>query len=152
MLSPLSQTDPGVFKFHWLNLVAPVRKPSVYVAVGDIRRPTIFNGFFLVASNAGWTHAREPNWPEVEAASVTDGTVVWDMTEAASLVTITSQTFTITPSGITQTLDSNDDNALTSQVRLDAATADLGTYKILAQIVDSASEEHEQVAFLDVIA
>lgn len=151
MFSPLRKTDPDFFRFHWVDIMAPPRIGRVFVDVGAIKQPTVFRGYFLVCTTAEWTEAREPNFPRVEGALVTDGAVVWTMTKRPVFATISSQTFVITPAGIAQSLPSNNDLELTSTIRLDAVAAAVGKYTVLAAIVDSTGEEHSQTEDFEVI-
>lgn len=46
-------------------------------AVGARVTPTIANGFVYVAIVAGTTAAAQPTWPQIDGATVVDGTATW---------------------------------------------------------------------------
>lgn len=45
--------------------------------IGTVVKPTVFNGFWYEAAQAGTTGGSEPTWPTVEGDTVADGTTVW---------------------------------------------------------------------------
>jgi hypothetical protein len=97
-------------------------------------RPTLPIGFYAECSTAGQSAGREPRWRAEADATVRDGSVIWTMRHPSSITlpTISAATYTITPAGITQS-GAAISGAITT-VKLDASSASLGTYNVVAEI------------------
>ncbi len=74
----------------------PVWASGTY-AVGDVVKPSTFNGLVAKCTTAGTTGTVEPTWPTAAGATVTDGTAVWTMVSNYGLASATLGTadFTI---------------------------------------------------------
>lgn len=92
----LGDTDCGV------ALTPTVWGTAQVIAVGDIRRPTTYNGRRFIATVAGTTHATtEPTWNTTVGGTTTDGTVTWttyqSFVKQGTVATVASQvSFTVT--------------------------------------------------------
>jgi hypothetical protein len=150
MLSPLRRSDPDVFVFRWLDVLAAEWQGGAAYEAADIVRPSIPMGFYAECTTAGQTAAREPRWRAEASATVLDGSVVWTMRAPSSvtLPTITAATYTITPAGITQSGAAISGSVTT--VKLDASAASLGTYKVVAEIT-AGGEDYSLEADIEVI-
>lgn len=149
MFDPLRKSDPDVFEFPWLKFLVPSWEPGEMYTVGDVVRPRAANGFFAQCTIGNESAAREPAWVRESGIVVDDGSVVWLMVAPSevSLPSITSATYTIDPAGITQSLATIDGTKTT--VKLDASGADVGTYRVVAEIV-ADGEDHSQEESLEV--
>jgi hypothetical protein len=74
---------------------------------GDFIRPTRATGFAYECTTAGTAGAREPVWPRVVAATVTDGSVTWTCRAASTngINAITSPSVVSDPTGLTVDVD-----------------------------------------------
>lgn len=152
MFDPLRRSDPDVFEFDWTNFVVPQWQPGTQYVTGAIVRPIAPNGFWAQCATPNQTHAREPAWAKINGASVRDGSVVWTMVEPASITlpTISSVTYDIEPGGITQADPANAIDGMVTRIRLDAVAADLGAYRIIAEVIVDG-EDYSQEQALEVV-
>lgn len=155
MFSPLRQSDPDWFEFDWLeHLTDNWGPPGRRFSQGDVIAPSVPMGYYAECTSViGMCGRKEPGWPEEDAATVVDGSITWTMRApgTVTLPVVASCTYTITPSGISQDDTAVDVEEGVSKVRLDASAADLGTYKIVANMTDSQGEEHTQVQYVTVV-
>lgn len=72
-------------------------------AITQIVKAPRHTGFYYEATTAGETKQNWPDFPRAEAETVTDGSVVWTARHPSSsdLPTISSVTWTVSPSGLT---------------------------------------------------
>lgn len=73
-----ANSNPGVDQIT----VSPVHTVAAWAAsavksVGDIVRPTTYNGYRYKATVAGTTGGAQPTWPTTIGQTVVDGTVTW---------------------------------------------------------------------------
>ena len=148
-LTPLRRSDPDVFEFDWADFLTEPWGIARRHTVGDIVQPTVSMGYYAECSVAGLTAAREPRWRAEEGAIVIDGSASWVMKhpDDVSLPTISAATYTIEPSGITQS-NTAIDGSVTS-VKLDATDASLGKYIITAEIT-AGGEDYSMASELEV--
>jgi hypothetical protein len=152
MFSPLKTTDPDWFEFPWLERLVKRWRPGEIVAIGALRRPAVPHGFMLKCTTAGQTGAREPAWAKTASATVNDGAAVWQMVPwaAPDLPVISSCSYVISPTGISNVGESIDAAALKTFVRLDAAAAIAGDYTVTATMIDSNGEQYVHTEDLEV--
>jgi len=80
-LSPL--VLPTVFDVNATKTFTIVLRPDVWVADtiyyanSSLVVPSVFNGFFYLATNGGTSDATEPTWPCTKDETVNDGCVIW---------------------------------------------------------------------------
>lgn len=65
------------------SILDSVQRASFWVlstafSVGDVILPATKNGHRYRCAQAGTTAATEPTWPTRDAATITDGTVIWE--------------------------------------------------------------------------
>lgn len=48
------------------------------VTAGTLKKPTVSNGHYYRCTTGGTTGGTQPTWPTTSAATVVDGTVVWE--------------------------------------------------------------------------
>lgn len=99
------QKDPAESKPVELNLFrwcANYWRPNEQFSAAESVRPTTPTGFAYQGSG-GTSGAKEPRWPLVLGAVVTDGSIVWTCTAAAAngLNAITAPGGTSDPTGLT---------------------------------------------------
>lgn len=153
MFDPLRRNDPDYFVFDWSARLVSEHIPGKHYATGALVRPRLPTGFLYECTTKGQAAWRPPVWPRTNGATVTDGSAVWTCRtlEAATLASISTVVYTITPTGIAQSDASILADELSSKVRLDASSAGLGTYDLVALMTDSGGEEHELRTELEVI-
>jgi hypothetical protein len=153
MFAPLRQNDPDYFVFDWSALLVSEHTPGKHYSLGALVRPRAPTGFLYECTTKGQTQWRPPVWPRTEGATVTDGSAVWTCRTlaTATLASVSTVVYTITPTGISQSDDSILADELSSRVRLDASAAGLGVYEIAALMTDSGGEEYEIRTELEVI-
>jgi hypothetical protein len=154
MFSALRKTDPDWFIFDWRVRSIREWESGALVVADVIRRPIAAMGLLAKCTTAGQSHAREPSWRAVQAATVQDGSVVWTMVPptGTNIPTISSCVYSITPSGIVQVTDAIDGAQLRTRVRLDAVAAAEGDYTIVATMTDSLGEQYVWSETFPVIA
>lgn len=84
---PDTTKDPDEEKKVTLNLFnfcASFWRPNELVELNEYVRPRKATGFAYQATVAGTTATREPVWPTVSNATITDGSVTWKCIEAAA--------------------------------------------------------------------
>jgi hypothetical protein len=151
MFSPLRRSDPDFFEFEWFKVLVAPRYGDYLYTQGQIVRPPAGIGLYAECTTAGLSGAAEPAWPTTAGGTVTDGTVIWTMKTPAqvTLPTITAATYTVTPAGITQS-----GAAITgtrTKVKLDATNANLGSYRVVAEITAGGEDYSisEHIAVVD---
>lgn len=149
----LRRSDPEWFEFAWEARVVQRWRAGELIQAGAFRRPSVPNGYYYECTGAGQTAGREPAWPRTASATVTDGSVEWTAraVATATVPTVASCTYSIEPAGITEASDEIIAAEQVSRVRLDAGSADLGDYLILATMTDTAGEEHTARARIRVV-
>ena len=98
--------DPAESRPVILNLFrkcANFWRPNEQYATNEFIRPNKATGFSYQATTGGTSGAREPLWPKVLAATVTDGSVLWTCTAAGAngLNAISAPSGTSDPTGLT---------------------------------------------------
>lgn len=150
----LDQQDVEWLDFEWFYRLVEPWRPGRSVAVNELARPTAPNGFVLLCSTAGMTHGREPAWPATADDTKADGSAIWTMKKPAdaSIPTIASCTYAITPSGELVEDDTGIDNTrFISRIRVDPTGAEPGEYEIEATMTDSNGEDHVVTAGLRIV-
>lgn len=142
MFSPLRKSDPDWFEFAWLDALINEWVPGEIVAVGTLRRPLVPFGYMLKCTVAGQTGPRERAWPT--SGTIKDGSVTWQVVQwaAPDLPSIASCTYAIQPSGVTVLSEAIDSTLLSTRIRLDAASAEVGEYTITATMIDGSGEQY----------
>jgi hypothetical protein len=91
---------------------------------------------------------REPVWPQTESVTVKDGSVVWTMSSAPSLPSISAVVYTFNPSGISQSSPTT--SGTRTRVKFDSSAVELGTYSLLAEIT-AGGEDYSLLTTIEVI-
>lgn len=146
--SDLRRSDPDYFEFDWFDVLVDGWAPDTDYVVGDVVRPHRGPvGFVFQCTTKGTSGGRRPRWRGPAATTIADGGAVLTAKkrEDASLPTITSATYTITPTGITKSGEVIDGTK--TRVKLDASAAALGDYEIVAEIVASSEDYSDEATF-----
>jgi hypothetical protein len=148
--------DIATFDFLWLEQLIDAWQPQYLYQAGQVVRAR--NGWFAVCMRAGESGFREPLWPNAENvlvagdfAGISIGTVEWQIRrpENASLPTIDTSTFAITPSGLTTVSSQIVQESRITRINLDGSNAVAGEYTITAEITDGLGRDHvKRTAFV----
>ena len=122
-------------------------KPRVFVRPGEIRTPSkeALNGHRYVATRAGTTAAREPEWLTEDGAEVSDGGVIW--TELGAEDRLATSTWDA--GGLTPTNDVIDTTGCVAQVTL--AGLEAGQEYTVTNSIISVQGKHKDQSFTIVV-
>lgn len=153
-LDPLRKTDPDWFTFDWLERLVPEWRPNTHYSDGQVVRPIVPCGAYLVCSTAGLSAARLNAVPAAGSTLADGKGLVWTVTvpSGASVPKPASAVYATNPSGIVELSSDLDADRMITRVRLDAGAADVGDYTLTATMTDTAGEEHVASSALEVIA
>jgi len=149
-----AQYADGVMQHHYLDDPGAWVPATAYV-LGDVRRPTVQNGYRYTVTVAGTTAASEPAWPTTIGATIVDGTVTWrcdshdikdpNCPHSASIIKQASKIFAIDPVGETVPFSAtdlprdwssaNDAGFLPTGLRQSGSRAPTGLGQYLKQLV-----------------
>jgi hypothetical protein len=145
------RADVAPFDFLWIEDLIDPWLPEYLFQVGQAVRPSLSNGFLAIVTKAGLSGFREPIWPresgaivQGELAGVSVGSVEFQMArpEAASIPTIDSSTFTVTPTGIVVPSSQTIQESRLTRIQIDGSAALAGEYTITAEIIDGLGRDH----------
>jgi hypothetical protein len=152
-LKPFTKTaNEGItLEFEFARVLEYLWLPGQEYSVGDYVRPTVPNGFNYECTNAGQSDNEEPDWSTTLTSprtTLTDGSVVWAVTDFGTSSTDTISTKSVTAdTGLSATAAAQDGTKITS--RITGGTAG-NSYDVVCKIVTAAGDTYEATRIVTV--